>query len=162
MLRGTTLIILRCRISHKTPNRVFAYNGAYRVRLLMRCTLTEPTREPDHPAIQHRFAPTTGSLKRFLQVEFSVKVFTKKVKPIKAQTLVFVNKKTLSLTEKQLTFCAERAKLSVIFPKALTKTVRCVESAESRWLVRTDDFGVERPITSEPENRKITPSRLFP
>ena len=59
----------------QTPNRAFAYNGAYRVRLLMHSTLTEPTREPDHPALQHRFAPTTGSLKRFLQVEFSVKVF---------------------------------------------------------------------------------------
>ena len=75
MLRGTTLIILRLQDHSQTPNRVFACNGAYRVRLLMHSTLTEPTREPDHPALQHRFAPTTGSLKRFLQVEFSVKVF---------------------------------------------------------------------------------------
>ena len=75
MLRGTTLIILRLQDHSQTPNRVFACNGAYRVRLLMPGTLTEPTREPDHPALQHRFAPTTGSLKRFLQVEFSVKVF---------------------------------------------------------------------------------------
>lgn len=34
--------------------------------------------------------------------------------------------------------------------------------AESRWLVKTDGFGIKGPITSEPENRKITPSRLFP
>ena len=55
----------------QTPNRAFAYNGAYRVRLLMLCTLTEPTREPDHPALQHRFAPTTGSLER----QFAGRIF---------------------------------------------------------------------------------------
>ena len=93
MLRGTTLIILRLQDHSQTPNRVFACNGAYRVRLLMHSTLTEPTREPDHPALRHRFAPTTGSLKRFLQVEFSVKVFENKVTTIKSQTEEFVNKK---------------------------------------------------------------------
>jgi len=46
----------------QTPNRAFAYNGAYRVRLLMRGTFTEPTQEPDPSVRQHRFSPTTGSL----------------------------------------------------------------------------------------------------